>query len=158
MTFETTQQPHCARELINTTWLLPSSPPSRLFVLLGPQNAASTSGAVAIPNVLCVLQVAFEGFISQKSIQSEMSRSSKASGKSPLSLLINLLQLLEFIFESINVELCLSLSLPPRPHLNSSNSKSLYSLHIQAIWFLGPSHNNLTTTNLPHYLVRALLE
>jgi tRNA(Met) C34 N-acetyltransferase TmcA len=30
--------------------------------------------------VLCVLQVAFEGFISQKSIQSEMSRSSKASG------------------------------------------------------------------------------
>ena len=54
----------------------------RLFVLLGPQNTSvpSTSGAPAIPNVLCVLQVAFEGFISQKSIQSEMSRSSKASG------------------------------------------------------------------------------
>jgi hypothetical protein len=54
----------------------------RLFVLLGPQNAASSTigGTVAIPNVLCVLQVAFEGFISQKSIQSEMSRSSKASG------------------------------------------------------------------------------
>jgi GNAT acetyltransferase 2 len=95
---------------LSTPFLPPPSPPHylppyRLFVLLGPQNAASTSGAVAIPNVLCVLQVAFEGFISQKSIQSEMSRSSKASGK-PLLLLPLLHYFLQFfplILETINI-------------------------------------------------------
>eukprot|EP00596_Hydrurales_sp_CCMP1899_P009732 CAMPEP_0119043946 /NCGR_PEP_ID=MMETSP1177-20130426/27152_1 /TAXON_ID=2985 /ORGANISM="Ochromonas sp, Strain CCMP1899" /LENGTH=1122 /DNA_ID=CAMNT_0007013131 /DNA_START=32 /DNA_END=3400 /DNA_ORIENTATION=- len=69
----------------NDLQMLSDAPAHRLFVLLGPQtpSAPSSSGAPAgpvIPNVLCVLQVAFEGFISQKSIQSEMTRSAKASG------------------------------------------------------------------------------
>lgn len=61
----------------NDLQMLSDAPAHRLFVLLGPQRP-SASGA--LPDVLCVLQVAFEGFISLKSIQSEMSRGNKASG------------------------------------------------------------------------------
>ena len=79
----------------NDLQMLSDAPAHRLFVLLGPQTpppaaaaakAASSSsgeggsGGVVLPNVLCVVQVAFEGFISQKSVQSEIQRSSKASG------------------------------------------------------------------------------
>lgn len=61
----------------NDLQMLSDAPAHRLFVLLGPQ---STTKPKAIPDILCVVQVAFEGFISQKSIQSEMAKSNKASG------------------------------------------------------------------------------
>lgn len=62
----------------NDLQMLSDAPAHRLFVLLGPRknNASST----ALPDVLCVIQVAFEGRISQKSIHSQMSRGNKASG------------------------------------------------------------------------------
>lgn len=62
----------------NDLQMLSDAPAHRLFVLLGPRrpNASST----ALPDVLCVIQVAFEGRISQKSVQSQMSRGNKASG------------------------------------------------------------------------------
>ena len=62
----------------NDLHMLSDAPAHRLFVLLGPQNASK--GGKAIPDVLCVVQVAFEGFISQKSIQAEMAKNNKASG------------------------------------------------------------------------------
>lgn len=70
----------------NDLQMLSDAPAHRLFVLLGPQRAAPTSSsgktpaAPALPDVLCVVQVAFEGRISQKSIQSELSKGNKASG------------------------------------------------------------------------------
>ena len=78
----------------NDLQMLSDAPAHRLFVLLGPQKtaAAATAGssssssssggsaAVQLPNVLCVLQVAFEGHISQKSVQAEMQKAAKASG------------------------------------------------------------------------------
>jgi N-acetyltransferase 10 len=65
--------------------MLSDAPAHRLFVLLGPnaqQNAASTksSSSVVLPDVLCVIQIAFEGYISHKTIESEMAKSNKVSG------------------------------------------------------------------------------
>lgn len=60
----------------NDLQMLSDAPAHRLFVLLGPRRAGST----ALPDVLCVLQVAFEGKISQQSVQAELSRGNKASG------------------------------------------------------------------------------
>ncbi len=56
--------------------MLSDAPAHRLFVLLGPQKANS----LAIPDILCVVQVAFEGFISQKTIHAELAKNNKASG------------------------------------------------------------------------------
>lgn len=68
----------------NDLHMLSDAPAHRLFVLLGPQNAQSQkpskSGAPALPDILCVVQVAFEGRISQKTVQAEMARGNKASG------------------------------------------------------------------------------
>lgn len=71
----------------NDLHMLSDAPAHRLFVLLGPQafaKAGNSGGAgsssVVLPDILCVVQVAFEGFISQKSVQSEISRGNKASG------------------------------------------------------------------------------
>jgi N-acetyltransferase 10 len=81
----------------NDLQMLSDAPAHRLFVLLGPQRAAApasgedNSGVGAgksskakntpgLPDVLCVLQVAFEGLISQKSVQSELAKGNKASG------------------------------------------------------------------------------
>jgi len=68
----------------NDLHMLSDAPAHRLFVLLGPQNAQSAkpskSGAPALPDILCVVQVAFEGRISQKTVQAEMARGNKASG------------------------------------------------------------------------------
>jgi N-acetyltransferase 10 len=61
----------------NDLQMLSDAPAHRLFVLLGPQR--SSSGA-QLPDVLCVVQIAFEGFISQQSVQSEIQRGNKASG------------------------------------------------------------------------------
>jgi N-acetyltransferase 10 len=63
----------------NDLQMLSDAPAHRLFVLLGPQKSSSGTSS-AIPDVLCVIQVAFEGKISQKSVQSEMSKGNKASG------------------------------------------------------------------------------
>ena len=60
--------------------MLSDAPAHRLFVLLGPQRASSSTSAPNIPDILCVVQVAFEGAISRKSIQSEMLTGNKASG------------------------------------------------------------------------------
>lgn len=69
----------------NDLQMLSDAPAHRLFVLLGPQKAAPapSSGKAAgpaLPDVLCVVQVAFEGRISQKSVQSELAKGNKASG------------------------------------------------------------------------------
>ena len=76
----------------NDLQMLSDAPAHRLFVLLGPQNKVKdTAGAKdkdnkgksissQLPDVLCVVQVAFEGRISQKSVQSELSKGNKASG------------------------------------------------------------------------------
>jgi N-acetyltransferase 10 len=62
----------------NDLQMLSDAPAHRLFVLLGPRK--STASATALPDVLCVIQVAFEGRISQKSVHSQMARGNKASG------------------------------------------------------------------------------
>ena len=62
----------------NDLQMLSDAPAHRLFVLLGPRK--SSSNPSALPDILCVIQVAFEGRISQKSVRSHMSRGNKASG------------------------------------------------------------------------------
>jgi N-acetyltransferase 10 len=70
----------------NDLQMLSDAPAHRLFVLLGPQKQTKDSSSkeksivAQLPDVLCVLQVAFEGRISQKSVQSELSKGNKASG------------------------------------------------------------------------------
>jgi N-acetyltransferase 10 len=66
----------------NDLQMLSDAPAHRLFVLLGPQKNSNsgTTDRPALPDVLCVVQVAFEGFISKKSIQSELLKANKASG------------------------------------------------------------------------------
>lgn len=75
----------------NDLQMLSDAPAHRLFVLLGPQKSAATTASSSssskesskgpvLPDVLCVVQVAFEGRISQRSIQSELARGNKASG------------------------------------------------------------------------------
>ena len=63
----------------NDLQMLSDAPAHRIFVLLGPQRSADKSNP-AIPDVLCVVQIAFEGKISQKSVQAEISKGNKASG------------------------------------------------------------------------------
>ncbi len=72
----------------NDLQMLSDAPAHRLFVLLGPQKASASSSAAPkdkknplnLPDILCVVQVAFEGMISQKSVQSEIAKANKASG------------------------------------------------------------------------------
>ena len=65
----------------NDLQMLSDAPAHRLFVLLGPNAMAkAASGSSAIPDILCVVQIAFEGCISKNSIQTEMTRGTKASG------------------------------------------------------------------------------
>lgn len=63
----------------NDLQMLSDAPAHRLFVLLGPRSSMRAA-AGGLPDVLCVVQVAFEGRISQQSVQSELSRGNKASG------------------------------------------------------------------------------
>ena len=62
----------------NDLQMLSDAPAHRLFVLLGPQKV--TNNANQLPDILCVIQVAFEGYISRQSIQSELLKGNKASG------------------------------------------------------------------------------
>mmetsp|Transcript_8866 Transcript_8866/g.13289 ORF Transcript_8866/g.13289 Transcript_8866/m.13289 type:complete len:1103 (+) Transcript_8866:133-3441(+) len=65
----------------NDLQMLSDAPAHRLFVLLGPRKTqTAASGGPALPDVLCVVQIAFEGRISQQSVQAQMSRGNKASG------------------------------------------------------------------------------
>lgn len=68
----------------NDLQILSDAPAHRLFVLLGPQKNAQKKkdGSISsqLPDILCVVQVAFEGRISQKSVQSELQKGNKASG------------------------------------------------------------------------------
>lgn len=61
----------------NDLQILSDAPAHRLFVLLGPQRANNGN---KLPDILCVVQVAFEGKISQKSVQTELAKGNKASG------------------------------------------------------------------------------
>lgn len=61
----------------NDLQMLSDAPAHRLFVLLGPRRSQSASD---LPDILCVVQIAFEGRISQQSVQAQMSRGNKASG------------------------------------------------------------------------------
>ena len=63
----------------NDLQMLSDAPAHRLFVLLGPQNSSAAKGN-SLPDILCVIQVAFEGLISQRSVQIELSRGNRASG------------------------------------------------------------------------------
>ncbi len=62
----------------NDLQLLSDAPAHRLFVLLGPPSSTSSSGG--LPDVLCVVQVALEGRISQASVQASLARGHRASG------------------------------------------------------------------------------
>lgn len=65
----------------NDLQMLSDAPAHRLFVLLGPQKSSSSGASGSqLPDVLCVVQVAFEGMISQKSVMSELAKGNKASG------------------------------------------------------------------------------
>jgi N-acetyltransferase 10 len=63
----------------NDLQMLSDAPAHRLFVLLGPRSSMRAASG-GLPDVLCVVQVAFEGRISQASVQAELSRGNKASG------------------------------------------------------------------------------
>ncbi|CAB3250902.1 unnamed protein product [Arctia plantaginis] len=60
----------------NDIQLLADAPAHCLFVLLAPTPASSTS----IPEILCVIQMCFEGNISSKSVHDAMGRGRKAAG------------------------------------------------------------------------------
>eukprot|EP00604_Paraphysomonas_vestita_P002431 CAMPEP_0174819684 /NCGR_PEP_ID=MMETSP1107-20130205/3092_1 /TAXON_ID=36770 /ORGANISM="Paraphysomonas vestita, Strain GFlagA" /LENGTH=601 /DNA_ID=CAMNT_0016033693 /DNA_START=267 /DNA_END=2069 /DNA_ORIENTATION=- len=71
----------------NDLQMLSDAPAHRLFVLLGPRRNSSSSsssrsndGGIVLPDILCVIQVAFEGRISSASVQAQLSRNNKASG------------------------------------------------------------------------------
>lgn len=65
----------------NDLQMLSDAPAHRLFVLLGPRRESSRpNGGVVLPDILCVVQIAFEGRISAASVQAQLSRNNKASG------------------------------------------------------------------------------
>lgn len=62
----------------NDLQMLSDAPAHRLLVLLGPQK--SSSDGSNLPDILCVVQIAFEGYINQKTVQAELAKNNKASG------------------------------------------------------------------------------
>lgn len=65
----------------NDLQMLSDAPAHRLFVLLGPtNNNKPDKSGICLPDILCVVQVAFEGHISQKTVQAELAKGNKASG------------------------------------------------------------------------------
>lgn len=86
----------------NDLQMLSDAPAHRLFILLGPQTnnnssttltstnnnnttssnttTASNNKPAVLPDILCIVQVAYEGYISKSSIQSELLKANKASG------------------------------------------------------------------------------
>lgn len=55
--------------------LLSDAPAHQLFVLLGPQKEG-----VTLPDVLCVIQVCFEGQIEKETIRKELSKGNRSAG------------------------------------------------------------------------------
>ncbi|RYY81423.1 GNAT family N-acetyltransferase [archaeon] len=47
---------------------------------MGPRGSSSGSGPGGLPDILVIVQVAFEGKISAKSLQADLDRGHKASG------------------------------------------------------------------------------
>ncbi len=67
----------------NDLQMLSDAPAHRLFVLLGPRSSSSAqtaTGGVNLPDILCIVQVAFEGKISRQSVESNISRGGTPSG------------------------------------------------------------------------------
>jgi hypothetical protein len=62
----------------NDLQLLSDAPAHELYVLLGP--AAASGGAGRLPDVLCVVQVAFEGRISRQTLGDNMARGRSTAG------------------------------------------------------------------------------
>eukprot|EP01039_Chlorochromonas_danica_P008806 gene8806-9710_t len=61
----------------NDLQMLSDAPAHRLFVLLGPQRKAK---AGELPDILCVVQLAFEGRISARTVAAELGKGNKAAG------------------------------------------------------------------------------
>lgn len=55
--------------------LLSDAPAHQLFVLLGPQKEG-----VTLPDVLCVIQVCFEGQIEKETVRKELSKGNRSAG------------------------------------------------------------------------------
>ena len=67
----------------NDLQLLSDAPAHRLYVLLGPSASEEEEGAgaaPALPDVLVVIQVCYEGLISRESVRAALGRGGKASG------------------------------------------------------------------------------
>ena len=62
----------------NDLQVLSDAPAHRVYILMGPQKEGGGLGG--IPDILCVVQVAFEGKISQKIVHSELAKGSTPSG------------------------------------------------------------------------------
>ena len=62
----------------NDLQMLSDAPAHQIFVLLGPLNEASSSGK--LPDILCAIQVSFEGQISQKTLSEQLKRGIRPSG------------------------------------------------------------------------------
>lgn len=63
----------------NDLQLLSDAPAHQIFVLLGPE-AEDQGMAGAVPDILCVLQVALEGEISRESVTSQLRRGTRGNG------------------------------------------------------------------------------
>ena len=62
----------------NDLQMLSDAPAHQIFVLLGPLHEASSSGK--LPDILCAIQVSFEGQISQKTLSEQLKRGIRPSG------------------------------------------------------------------------------
>ena len=62
----------------NDLQLLSDAPAHQIFVLMGPLEQATALGK--LPDILCAIQVSFEGEISQKTIDAELKRGMRPSG------------------------------------------------------------------------------
>ena len=58
--------------------MLSDAPAHQIFCLLGPLSQATESGK--LPDILCAIQVSFEGEISQKTIAEQLKRGIRPSG------------------------------------------------------------------------------
>ena len=68
----------------NDLLLLSDAPAHQVFVLLGPINSATSANgekkSSAIPDILCAVQVCFEGDISRQTISDNLKRGIRPSG------------------------------------------------------------------------------
>ena len=64
----------------NDLQVLSDAPAHRIYIMLGPQKGGGSGGPGGIPDILCVVQVAFEGKISQNIVNSELAKGSTPSG------------------------------------------------------------------------------